>query len=83
MIGQIPQSTALAEASPQSLAELMSRDPEGYSRQDRDRIITALRADRARREQAEKAAGSRPAAAKTKGPGLGTATAAKPEDLDL
>jgi hypothetical protein len=35
----------------------MSRDPEGYNRQDRDRIIAALREDRARREAAEKAAG--------------------------
>ena len=51
--GAIPQSTALAEADPMSLVELMSRDPRGYQRQDRDRIIAALRADRARREEAE------------------------------
>jgi hypothetical protein len=42
----IPQSSALAEASPESLSELMSRDPEGYQRQDRQRIIEALRAQR-------------------------------------
>lgn len=51
--GEIPQSQALAEADVGSLSELMSRDPEGFSQQDRGRIISALRADRARREQAE------------------------------
>lgn len=54
--GEIPQSSALAEADPFSLSELMSRDPEGYKRQDRDRIIQALRENRARCEAAEKAA---------------------------
>jgi len=49
----LPQSQALAEASLDSLAVLMSRDPEGYSRQDRDRIISALREQRARWEKAE------------------------------
>lgn len=56
--GQIPQSAALEEADPGSLAELMSRDPEGFSAQDRGRIISALRADRARREKAEAEAGA-------------------------
>ena len=56
-IGEIPQSSALAEAGgPESLSELMSRDPESYSKQDRGNIVAALRADRARREAAEKAA---------------------------
>ncbi len=53
--GGIPQSSALVEAHGDSLAEVMSRDPEGYSRQDRDAIIAALRAQRARQESAEKA----------------------------
>lgn len=71
--GQIPQSEALAEADFQtSLAELMSRDPEGFSAQDRGRIIQALRADRARREKAEQdaaASGKKPrSAAAPKGP---------------
>jgi uncharacterized protein YdaU (DUF1376 family) len=51
--GALPQSDALSEAAPASLAELMSRDPRGWTRQDRDRIISALRADRARRAEAE------------------------------
>jgi hypothetical protein len=46
--GSIPQSDALAEALPGSLAELMSRDPEGFSRLDRDKIVEALRAQRAK-----------------------------------
>lgn len=53
--GEIPQSEALAEATGDSLAELMSRDPEGLSRQDRDRIVEALREQRARIAAAEAA----------------------------
>lgn len=56
MTPEIPQSNALREASEgDSLAEVMARDPEGYSRQDRDRIIEALRAQRARIAAAEAA----------------------------
>ena len=62
---EIPQSTALHEAAEgDSLAEVMSRDPEGLSRQDRGRIIEALRAQRARIAQAE-AAGVKPKTAKS------------------
>jgi hypothetical protein len=49
----LPQSTALAEASPENLSDLLSRDPEGYTRQDRLRVIEALRAQRARWEASE------------------------------
>ncbi len=55
----LPQSEALAEATLDSLAVLMSRDPEGYSRQDRDRICQALREQRARWEKVEAEGGSR------------------------
>ena len=51
--GLIPQSQLLAEASEDSLSELFSRDPEGFTRQDRDQIVKALRAQRARFELAE------------------------------
>ena len=44
--GEIPQSTALAEATVDSLGELMSRDPEGYSTQDLERIVAAMRDQR-------------------------------------
>lgn len=65
MSGEIPQSDALKEASEgDSLAEVMSRDPEGLSRQDRDRIIEALRAQRARIAQAEASGTKVPRAAK-------------------
>lgn len=46
--GQIPQSSALAEATIDSLGELMSRDPEGYSKQDLERIVGAMREQRER-----------------------------------
>ena len=44
----IPASTATAEATPDSLADLFSRDPEGFSQQDLASIVTELRAQRAR-----------------------------------
>lgn len=62
-VAEIPQSTAVAEATVDSLAEVMSRDPEGYSRQDRDRIVEFLRAQRARQAAADQAGGSKPKAA--------------------
>lgn len=57
MTGEIPQSQALKEAEPDSLSEVMSRDPEGYSRQDRDVIVAELRKQRARIAAAEAAGG--------------------------
>lgn len=60
MTGTIPQSSALSEASPDSLTELLSRDPEGYTRQDLDRIISLMREQRVRWEATE-AAGPRKA----------------------
>ena len=55
----IPQTDALDEASPDSLAELMSRDPEDH-RADRDRIIAAMRQHRERLARAAEAAASAP-----------------------
>lgn len=43
----IPQSDALAEAQADSLAELLSRDPED-PKMDRTRLVQALRAQRER-----------------------------------
>jgi hypothetical protein len=51
----LPQSDALAEASPTSLAELFARDPEGLSEPDLDRIIAELRAHRERLARADAA----------------------------
>lgn len=59
MTGMIPQSNALAEASPESLGELLTRDPFGYSRQDRDRVVADLRAMRAKWALAEATGGHR------------------------
>ena len=53
-------STALAEASVESLTDLMSRDPEGFQTQDRSRIIQVLREQRERFAKTEtETAGSR------------------------
>lgn len=58
--GTIPQSDALAEASPQSLSDLLSKDPFKFARDDRALIVAALRDQRAKWEAAEKAEGSKP-----------------------
>lgn len=62
--GLLPQSDALAEASPDSLSELLSRDPQGWSRVDRDRVVRDLRAQRAKWEAAEAAGAKAPKAVK-------------------
>lgn len=59
MANEIPQSAALAEATPDSLTELFSRDPEHLSKQDRSVIIDSLRAQRARLAKVEAAAPAR------------------------
>jgi hypothetical protein len=46
--GEIPQSSALAEASPFSLSELFSRDPEELGQQDIAALVQALREQRER-----------------------------------
>lgn len=58
--GQLPASSALAEAELGSLNEQLSRDPERYQQQDRRAIIEALRQQRKRFEEAERLAGSKP-----------------------
>ena len=51
-MSQLPQSTVLSEASPESLQELWSRDPEGYQQQDIDRTVAEMRLHRERLEKA-------------------------------
>lgn len=60
MSGELPQSNALAEASPESLAELLSRDPEGYQQQDLARIVAWLREQRERWAKTEAEAKANP-----------------------
>ena len=75
---QLPQSNALAEAQVDSIAEIMGKDPEGFARQDRDRIVAALRQQRIKWLASEGAA--KPRAPKA----LATlSTSAKAEDLGL
>jgi hypothetical protein len=56
MTDEIPQSNALAEAGSDSLDELLNRDPEGYSKLDRQRVIAGYREYRAKLERAGLAA---------------------------
>jgi len=83
-MGDIPQSNALAEASPDSLSELLSRDPMGFQKQDRQAIVAALRAQRVKWEAAEAAAASKPKAPRGSMAVAKTLVAsAAPEDLGL
>ena len=52
-IGTIPTSDALAEASLDSLQDLMARDPESYQQQHLDQVIGEIRKLRTRLEAAE------------------------------
>ena len=47
-IGTIPTSDALAEASLNSLQDLMARDPESYQQQHLDQVIAEIRKLRTR-----------------------------------
>lgn len=64
MVGQIPLSNALAEASPESLSALMSHDPEGEKfKAALPRIVEALRGMREKFALAEAQPKERPKAA--------------------
>jgi hypothetical protein len=75
-VGKLPQSNALAEATPESLAELFSRMP---TPADMPKLIAELRAQRARWAAAE-AAGKPVRSTRTTSP-LGEVVSAK--DLDF
>lgn len=79
MTGTIPQSDALAEASPNSVSELLSKAPP-YTPEDRKRIVGILREQRVRWEAAE-AAGLHTRAKKA--PAASLSTNKSPEDLGL
>jgi hypothetical protein len=81
---EVPQSPALAEAQADSLAELLSRDPEGYQKQDLQRVIEAMRMQRARLEQGEEQAKAEGKKVKATKVGLlATKAAGTAEDLGL
>lgn len=53
-MSEIPQSAALEEAKTDSLSVLLTKDPFEFTRQDRDKVVAALRAQRLKWEEAEK-----------------------------
>ena len=57
---QLPQSSALAEASVDSLSDLMALDPEKMTPEHRGRIIVALRDQSARWAAAEAEGATKP-----------------------
>ena len=87
VFGQIPKSPILAEASPESLSLLFSRDPEGYSKQDLSKIIEVLREQRARFAKAEAEAQAtgkkRGAKAPTVAPLASLTVDSSPDDMGL
>ena len=62
---QLPTSTALSEASPQSLSDLMAMDPERMGERELTQIVAAMRAQREREASAAAAAPERPRARTT------------------
>lgn len=75
-----PPQSPLEEATSDSLDELFSRDPLGYSKADIETIIAEQRAQRARWMQVESAGGKRMPGAKAKTtPGK----VAAPSDISL
>lgn len=78
----IPQSNALSEATTDSLAELMGRDPFKFTTQDRGVIVAALREQRKRWEAAEAANASKPKTLRGAG-AKSLVSASKAEDLGL
>lgn len=81
--GEIPQSSALAEATIDSLGELMSRDPEGYSKQDLERVVATLRDQRERLAASAAAAPQKPQRAKAGGSPLSLKSTITAGDMDL
>lgn len=81
--GLIPLSNALAEAAPESIAEMLSRDPEGYTRQNRNTIVSVMREQRVRWEASEAEAGPKKRGASSPKAQLASSTSAKADDLDL
>jgi hypothetical protein len=79
--GVLPQSPALREAQVDALGELLSRDPMGFTKQDRAAVVAALRGQRQRWELSE-AAGVKVKTPRSKAP-LSTATPRSAEELDL
>lgn len=81
-IGEIPQSTALAEASAESLSDLLSRDPDTWEPGDWSRAIEAYRRQRVVWQQAE-ASGAKRAPAKRVASANKLVTTASAGELDL
>ena len=79
----IPQSNALAEASSDSLAELLNRDPEGYTKKDLALVIEGLRQQRVRWAASEAEKASRPKERAVRGPAKQLQLPVSSGDLDL
>ena len=80
MSGNLPHSDALSEAGsgPESIAELLSRDPFLYSQQDLDRLVSEYRKVSEAWKVADAAGAKRPTAPKAP---LTNKTTQKIEDL--
>ena len=85
MTGIIPQSAALAEATPESFAEVMSRNVEEFRPGDVAGVVAWLRQLRERWEAAEATKATRPKKASGGTTAIpvptSTTTAASPEEL--
>ena len=85
-IGEIPRSNALAEASPMSLNELLSRDPDfgedgGLRQQYLEKVVKALREQRERVSKAQGAPRAKAASKSPKGIDLNVVKTTSSDDL--
>lgn len=75
--GIIPESSALEEATTDSIAELLSRDPFKMQKRDREAIVVGLRAMRVKWEAAEAMGAAQPKAQKATASKAATLIASK------
>lgn len=80
--GEIPQSTALAEPSIDSISELFSRNPEELSDEDLARMLRGIRLQRERWKATEDSRPARQAKTSSVGP-KSLVASTKAEELDL
>lgn len=81
--GVIPQSQALAEASPDSISELFSRDPEKLTEVDLGKLVLELRAQRERHKITELTAPVEGPRGRAKAISKTLITTASSKDMDL
>lgn len=80
---QIPQSDALREVRIDSIADLFSKDPESFTKEDEVRLVATFRQQRERWAAAEAAGGKAPGTKSKIAPQVQVAPTTSAEDIGL